>query len=153
MSNREKAAWVSLVTTAVIWGYYFWRLGVRLSEGTAQVEPFIGLFTLCVIVSVITSIVVAIVFAIAGQKLDAPADERDQLIELRATKAAYALLSCGALAASVGTPIALFYMGRLFPGDAAAGAALIIGNGVLLAMLLAEVVKSGGQIVLYRLGR
>lgn len=153
MSNREKAAWVSLITTTVIWGYYFFRLGYRLNEGTARVEPFIGLFTLCVIVSIIASIVISIAFAVMGQKLDDPADERDQLIELKATKAAYALLSCGALFASVATPFVVGYIGRLFDGNPSAGVALILGNGVLAAFLLAEVMKSGGQILLYRAAR
>lgn len=153
MSNREKAAWASLLTTAAIWGYYFVKLGLALSAGEADVGAFIGLFARCVVASIVVAIVVAAVFASRGQDLDAPGDERDRQIELRATRAAYALLSAGALLASLSTPFVTGFAGRLFDGDPSSGVALVVGNLVLGAVLLSELVKSGGQILLYRTGR
>lgn len=153
MSNREKAAWVSLVTTGAVWGYYFIKLGLALQSGEAQVGEFIGLFTRCVIASIVVAVVAAIIFSTLGQDLDSPADERDRQIELRATRAAYGLLSAGALIASLSTPFVIGFAGRIFDGDPTSGALLVVGNLVLGAVLLAELVKSGGQIVLYRAGR
>ncbi len=86
---------------------------------------------------VVLEIVLHVAIALQAPKDAAsPRDERERLIEMRATRVAFQVLVLGALAA-VGT----LHLTR---------SAWVITQVVLLAIVLAELVKFGGQVLLYR---
>ncbi len=136
MSFREKCAWISLVSLLGIYGRYFWSVirsgawpdGARLAR---IVETVVAL----VVVQVAVTIAVAL---FSPKEADAPLDERERLIELRATRFAYGLLSgsvaCACLFGGFSLPI------------------LFNTNALLLALVAAEMLRSGGQIIQYRRG-
>lgn len=142
MPFREKSAWISLITTVGVWGTYFWTVGRPLLEqGSLNGMPgsTVGLFIGAVIVIVIVQVILAIIVAIAsGKHAETPMDEREQLIDLKAARAGFFALNAAVICVS-----GLWLVGA---------SPLVMANGILLAMVIAEVVHSGGKIIGYRRG-
>ncbi len=140
MSFREKSAWVSLITTVGIWGAYFWIIGRFLLErGSLAGLPAdsVGLFIGGVVALVIVQIVLAIAVAIvSGRQAETPMDERERLLDLKAARAGFYALNA-----------AVFCVSGLWLAGASP---LVMANGILLSMVIAEAVHSGGKIVGYR---
>jgi hypothetical protein len=136
VSFREKSAWISLLSMLVIYGLYFWSAVHSGSHlGNAHFGGLLETIVLLVVVQVALTIAVAI---FAPKDAKAPRDERDRLIDLRATRFAYA-----ALASSVA--LACFF--------AAFDPPIILNtNALLFILVLAEILRSGCQIVQYRRG-
>ncbi len=151
---REKAAWISLAVTLVVWGGYFAVVWGEIAGGRPNGALILERFMSAVVFSVLASIVAAIVLAlVSGRAADAPADERERLIALKSTEVAYAVLSLGVVVVALTAPAVALGGLNLFPGDPAADTALIAANGVLFALIAAEVVRGGLTIARYRLGR
>lgn len=139
MPFREKTAWASLVVTAAIWGGYFWKLWPDLRDGSLEGQA-VGLFIGAVVLLTIVQIILAIALAIvSGKDADAPMDEREQLIDLKGMRAGFHILNIVLVAVS-----ALWLVGA---------SPLAMANGILAAMVVGEVVRSGWIIVGYRRGR
>lgn len=142
MPFREKTAWISLITTVGIWGAYFWVIGRGLLErGNLTGIPVstVGLFIGGTVAIVIIQIVLAIVMAIVTRKeADAPMDERERLIDLKAARAGFYALNA-----------AVFCVSSLWLFKASP---LVMANGILLAMVVGEVFHAGGKIIGYRRG-
>ena len=153
MSFREKLAWVSLASTLLIWGSYFVEVAVDAAAGRLEVGALMGLFVGRVILFVVVEVVLATAAALLSPKeANAPADEREKLVLLKATSAAYAVLSFGAvIAAATGALVAVRGAGLLPHTEAEV--AFVSANGVLFALVLAEVVRSAWQIAGFRRGR
>jgi hypothetical protein len=88
MSFHEKTAWISLVSIGGIYGAYFWSIFRHGSRAGGLLGTVIAL----VIVQVVLTIVVA---AFTPKDANRPRDERERLIDLRATRLAYAGLATG----------------------------------------------------------
>lgn len=138
MSFREKSAWIALLTHAVVFGAYFFLLWQAWDDVYAR-GLAIGLTIGAVVALIIISIVLATVAAIFSPKeANAPPDERETLIDLKAERiASYTL--------AVGVVVLI-------------GALLMNWNGVLVAVLLqaalviSELTKASAQIVYFRRG-
>ena len=153
MSFREKSAWISLVTTLAIWGFYFVRVAGEIAGGRPDGGELMGLFVGAVVLSIVLEVVLAIVLAAFTPKdARSPADERERLIGLKATNVAYTVLIIGVVAVALNSPFVAMADLDLFPGDPAGDMALIAANGVLAAVVLAELVRAAGQILLFRRG-
>ena len=153
MSFREKMAWVSLLATLGVWGFYFWELLGAGGDAPLGGAAAMALFVRCVVLVVVIEVGVAVVApAVFGREAEAPADEREQLVELKATRAAYVLLTVLAVCLVVAAPALAGAAPYLF-ADPLGDAALAASNGLLLAVLLSGLLKSAWQIVGYRLGR
>jgi hypothetical protein len=142
MSFREKSAWISLVSYLGVYGYYFWRLYAAATAG--QTDSFhygsllLGLIILLVIIQVVLTVLVAVYAALTNPgEVKAPRDERDKLIDLKATRIGFAFIMIGALTACVAIAFGV-------PG-------FYTANGLFLAVVAAEVAKNAGQIVQYRM--
>ncbi len=143
MPFREKTAWVSLITTVGIWGAYFWAISrFLLDRGSLASLPAdsVGLFIAGVVAIVIVQIILAIVMAVvSGKASEASMDEREQLIDLKGARSGFYALNAAAFMVSM-----LWALGA---------SPLVMANGILAAMVLGEVVRSGWIIVGYRRGR
>jgi hypothetical protein len=136
MSFREKSAWISLLSMWGIYGFYYWSV-LRSSPqgGHVQSSNLLGTIIALVVVQTVLTIAVAI---FAPKDAQAPPDERDRLIGLRATRFAYA-----ALATSIA--LACFF--------AAFNPPIIFNtNALLFILVVAEMLRSGCQIIQYRRG-
>jgi hypothetical protein len=131
MSFREKTAWISLVSMAGIYAAYFWSLyhsGVR----------HIGLLETVIALVVAQVILTTLVAIFAPKEAKAPRDEREKQIDLKATRLAYFVLA-GSVAC------ACFFRG--FPRPI-----IFDANAFLFFLVVAEILRSGCQIVQYRRG-
>jgi archaellum biogenesis protein FlaJ (TadC family) len=135
MSFREKSAWTSFISLAIVFGIYFWNTARILARRPA-VSDFTLFFSLLVAL-IVVEIVLHLLIAIRSPKdARAPKDERERLIELKATRTAFFVLMVGALA-SIGTM-------HLRAGT------WEMAHAVLLAIVVAELARFGKQIILYR---
>lgn len=97
MAFREKIAWVSFLSTLLIWGGFFIILATvpHGMRGLAMLGPFI----VATMAQAAVMIAAASIWAISAPKeANAPADERDRAIGLRATRMAYLTLILGVAA-------------------------------------------------------
>jgi uncharacterized iron-regulated membrane protein len=139
MSFREKSAWISLFLYLGIYGFYFARVATALSRGQADAAHFLGLFGQSVVMFVAATIVLTVVAAVLAPKdAQAPQDEREKLITLKANSASGTVLAGGVV----------LVIGILFYG---ANDFLAI-NLLFFALVLSEVYKVAAQLVLYRRG-
>ncbi len=134
MPFREKLAWISLFSMSLIYGVYFWSV----MHAWPQTGHFnFGNLLSTVIALVVVQVVLTVAVAIATPKeAKAPKDERERLIELKATRVAYAGLATSiALACFFGTfdPPIVFNT-----------------NALLFVLVTAELLRSGCQIIQYR---
>ena len=152
MSFREKSAWMTLGVTALVWGSYFLGVWRELAGADPSGADILGLFVRAVILTVVLEVGLAIAAAaLAPKAANSPADERERLIELRSTRLAYAILSVGAVTVALGSPL-LAAGGPHLLRDRLDDTVLITANGILLALIAAEMVKSTAQVVAFRRG-
>lgn len=139
MSFREKMHWVSFL--AIIGGFsaYFISLWYGQGAGGTDNSYYFGLLVLIIGGIIIAMTVAAIIMAI-GNIGDAKAvqDERDRNIHARGTLAAYytLLLGCWAL-------IAASFLGT---------SPFFLINMLLAIIVMAEIIRIGTQLYLYRRG-
>lgn len=153
MTFREKMAWVSLIVTGGVWGFYFLQIFGAVRNGPVDGGRLAGLFGACVGVIVVLHVALAIAAALAAPKeADAPADERERMVELKSTNIAYAVLCVGVVGMVLSAPLVAGLSIQAFRGDTAGDAILVMANSGLLALVAAELVRSGCQIAYFRLG-
>ena len=99
MSKQERLSWVSLVVNALI-GYWYFAAVLRLPPGADLFGPRMAAFAIQLIVlSVVISVACEVALQVAqkhagGSSKDKNSvDERDTLINLKASRNAYAVLS------------------------------------------------------------
>ncbi|MCX7359342.1 MAG: hypothetical protein NT015_14520 [Alphaproteobacteria bacterium] len=138
MSFREKRAWIVLVTYAAVFGGYFFLLSQAWDEAYAR-GLTIGLTVGAIVVLVIVAVVLNIALALlAPKEANAPADERETMIDLKSERISSYVQSAGVVCLI--------------------GALLVGWNAILVAVLLqaslviAELAKAGTQIAYFRRG-
>jgi len=133
MSFREKTAWISLISMAGICGFYFWSVLRSGPGGGSRSGGLLGTIIALVIVQTVLTIAVA---AFDPKNAQVPRDEREKLIELKATRFAYAGLATG-------MAFAVFFAAFTPP--------IIFGaNSLLFILVVTEIMRSSCQIVQYR---
>ena len=138
MSYRELSAWGSLVITLIIFGNYFLN-GVLSGQATA------GLLLGTVIALVVLEIIYNIL--IATWKRDLPADERDVLIDLKASRNASWVSSVGIVLLITQV---LFY--RMVNGSSWIESTMDWVNALLFILIASESVRFASQAISYRKG-
>src|SRR5579872_1497161 len=135
MSFREKSAWISIVSLSGIYAFYFWSV---MRSGAGPGSRSTGLLNTVIALVIVQVVLTTAVAVFAPKEAKTPADERDKLIQLRATRVAYATLA-GSVAC------ACFFGGFNPP--------LIFNtNELLFILVVAEILRSSCQIFQYRRG-
>lgn len=132
-STRELGLWLVIVTTAVVYAWYFWR-AVALGPGAAWRVG--ASFVDAVIILVVLQIVGQIVITVRNGR--ERTDERDRRIGLSATRVAYAILVVGVWCA---LGVAAMSLGTFW-----------VIHVLLLSIVIAELARWISQIVYYRAG-
>ena len=139
LSYREKIIWISLISTVLIFGYYFFQAFRVFNnpdiENTTLVSLFIGVVILISIIQVVLIIILSIVNKKEAEK---GGDERDKLIEAKATKISYFILSAGAWTTAFGILIT--------------SSAFILINVLIFFLIIAEIVGFSMQLIYHRRG-
>jgi len=151
MAYREKVQWASLVIGLLVWGYYFAHFALSLASGRPSPGEALGGFVGAVIVLVVLQVAAIIAIAVhRPSEAELPADPREREIEGRAAIAGYIVLCVAVFAVILATPL------LTVSGPAALGqpggmtAAMLVGNALLAALVVASIVHSIWQLVLYR---
>jgi hypothetical protein len=135
---REKTAWISLIIHVVIFGGYFLSLADAWDHpgrGPLGVGMLIG----AVVLLVLNAIALNAAAALGSPKeAEAPADERERMIGLKADRVAAVVLSAGVVC----------LIGALFMN----WDGFLVANLLLAALVVSEVVKAIAQIVFFRRG-
>lgn len=153
MAFREKTLWVSLAATLFVWGWYFADFARALASGHVDVAAATGGFVRAVILLVAIQVVTTIVLAILSpREANAPTDAREREFAAAAARPAYALLSFLLVLMMLATPVLVPTGAAWLGGNPATVGAMLVANAILLALVLAECVNAGGQIVRYRRG-
>ena len=138
MSFREKSAWISFVLVFVASTVYFAH-AVAVMVTHAGFGRLAYLFFALVVGLVLLEVVLHIVIAVrAPSEAKSPKDERERLIDMKATQIAFPVLLVGALSANL--PMHL------------GGGRWEMSQLILFAVAAAELVKFGAQIVYHRRG-
>ena len=135
MSFREKTAWISMLSMGGIYFFYFWSVIRHHEHGAVHVGGLLETVIALVVVQTVLTIAVAI---FSPKEANAPMDEREKLIELRATRFAYAGLATGIAMAC--------FFGAFHPPI------VFNTNSLLFILVTAEIMRSGCQIIQYRRG-
>lgn len=137
MPFKEKIAWISVVTTVLVWGGYFgfglatgWQL-----HGMVYVMGFVGAVIVQTILVVVASIVTA---AFAPRDASAGSDERDRDIARRSYAFAYPVLLTLVLCVAASMHFGVSKIGMAY--------------GIMGAIVVAEIVHYAAQIAGYRRG-
>lgn len=136
MSFREKSAWISFVSILLAATPYFVRVAATVF-GDADGRQVFGWFFTFVVALIVLEVVLHVLVAVRSPaEARTPMDERERLIALRAKSAAFPVLIAGAFCA----------IGTLHLGVGA----WTMSQAVLLAIVVAELVRFGVEIVLHR---
>ncbi|MBN8807038.1 MAG: hypothetical protein J0I47_02185 [Sphingomonas sp.] len=140
MPFKEKIAWISVITTLAVWGIYFAFLLSAVASGRGpdhgHMIGFFGAVVIQVLLIIVASVITA---ATAPKDASAGSDERDKAIARGSSAIAYPVLLSGVVLVA-----ASMHLGLTAPGMA---------YGIMAAIVIAEVVHYGAQIVFYRSGR
>lgn len=138
MTFREKIDWLTIGVIALAFGGYafIYPWGAR---GTSALAAQGGLLLVVTIAMTLVLTIAAIALAIHRPRdANAAADERDRTITRRSTSRAYYVLIVGAV-------------GCFALGYWTADVAMVL-NGLLGAVVLAELVRLASQVAAYRMG-
>jgi hypothetical protein len=138
MSFREKSAWISFVLIFCAGSIYFAHVIGALITHTGY-GRLVWLFVALVIGLVLLEVVLHTAIAVqAPGEARSPKDERERLIGMKATHIAFPVLLVGALCAN----LPMHFGGGRWE----------MSQAILFAVVVAELVRFGAQIVYYRRG-
>lgn len=139
LTFREKSILGTLVATLAVTAAYAAHAAPLLVEGAA-----LGRFLWPAVPAVIAMIAVQIVYhsLLAATDVEVPADERDAMVDLRATRWAYWTLSAGCL-------LVLLALINCTIFDSTLGTALLV-HLLALVLTVADVSKYTAQLIGYR---
>lgn len=135
-SFQEKSIWISLVTISLIFGYYFVRVFKMASQDEINITQSIVLLISVIVMVIIVEVIFHIIISLKSRPQ--ALDERDRLIELKATRNAYFVLVLG-----IFVPIA---------GIAAQVRPFIVAHVIMFIFVLSEIAKFLTQLFYYKRG-
>jgi len=135
MSFRQKIALTSIAALLLMYGWYFAEAWRAHEAGEVGVAASLGRAVLAVTGVAALQAIGATLVAIFSRQDRGPMDERERLLSARAQQGAYWVLLTGALAAAASGFLRL--------------SALDVANVALLAVVLAELVRYGGYVLLH----
>jgi hypothetical protein len=152
MTFREKNAWIAVVTTLVVWIFYFWQVAAAALSGALDGDRVFWLFVWCFGISIAIMLPVNIVAAIlARQNMDAPADEREREIDARANKIGLTLLEWLMVGVILSSGLVAGYARDAYAADPAGATAVMLINLMLFALAFAALMREIIQIVHFRM--
>lgn len=151
MSFKEKSIWVSLIIMLIIWMDYFSDVYNLYQSASLTVAVIHKLLLGVVVLTIILQIIFHTVIAIIDKKgADEHEDERDKVITLYGSRNAYLILSIGVVVFVFQTILpSLFDRSNFVTG---LPDQYVLMHVVIIAAVIAEVVKYSTQLFYYRQG-
>ena len=152
MSFREKSAWIAVIATLVIWGYYFFQFWETYVGGTLQGQDVLQRFLISFGITIVVLLALNLWAARLGKhRFGAELDERERTVERRAKAIEAGLLELMALGVAIAGLLHAADIAAAYPADPAGAAALVIGNAILFVVLVSQVVHELALIVQFRM--
>lgn len=153
MSFKEKSAWISLISTVCIFGYYFYNIIMLIGVPTEVAKEAAKTY---LIQAVMLSIVVEVIFhsllaATNRKSADIEGDERDKTYEYKANSLGYSVLVLGVVI-TLGGIIILEYNPAWAEHNRVMQFPMQIAHILMFSFILSEIVRFAGQIYYYRRG-
>lgn len=151
MSFREKTAWIAVVTTLVVWGYYFsevWRgVGARALDG----QVLWTLFLVCMGISVVLLLGLNLLASRRRLKdFGASPDELEKQMESGAARMTKPLFEWAVLGISASGLLWGRDFAAGFPTDPVGSFAIVMANALLLAAVATNVLAEIIIIIRFR---
>lgn len=152
MSVRERTAWIAVICTIVVWGYYFAAFLIDVLSRELDGSAVLTRFLVCMGLSLAGMIGLAIATGnFTSKNIDAAPDEMERTIEGRADRIGFRFLEAAIPLALIGGLLLTSRIAAAFPADPAGSTALIFANGVLFVIVLTELVRETVHIIGFRL--
>lgn len=152
MSMRERTSWIAVITTLIVWSYYFAVFWGDALSGRIDGTGLRNLFIICLVISVIIMLGLAIALSVrTRQSMDAPPDELERQIEGKADKIGFKLLELIVPVVLITGLLNVDTIRAAYPEDPAGSTAIIFANGFLMSIVLVELVREGVKIVMFRM--
>ncbi|UYN99516.1 MAG: hypothetical protein KIT02_16675 [Devosia sp.] len=151
MTMREKVAWIAVVTSLVIFGWYFWSVWTDYAAGLLDGDDLFWRFLKCLGLAIAIMLPAALISAkLGGQAFDPPPDELETRIEAISNRVGLAVLEV-ALVGVVLLSKAITDIARTdFAADPAGATAIMLINLILFVTAAAAVLREILVIVQYR---
>ncbi len=151
MTMRERVAWISVVTTIVIFGYYFGSVWSDFSSRALDGDELFWRFIKCFAVAIIIMLPASLIGAyLGGEKFDPPLDEMDRLIEARANRVGLAVLEVAIVGVVLMSKWVTDIARADFAVDPAGATAVMLVNLVLFVTASAALLREILTIIQYR---
>lgn len=151
MSMREKVAWISVVVSTIIFGWYFWTVWSDFATRTLDGDELFWRFVKTLAATVAIQLAASIYAAWqAKQDFDPPKDELDLAIDHRANRIGLICLELSI----VGVVFASRWVSDMarvdYPADPAGGTAVMLVNLLLFVVATCAVLREVIIIIQYR---
>jgi hypothetical protein len=151
MTMRERVAWISVVTSLVVFGYYFasvWSdFALRALDGDELFWRFLKCFGVAMIIMLPGAMIGAY---LGGERFDPPPDEMERQIEARSNRIGLIVLEV----AIVGVVLMSTWISDIaradFAADPAGATAIVLVNLLLFVTASAAVLREILTIIQYR---
>lgn len=153
LSFKEKSAWISFVSTLLIFGYYFYQLlHLRELPEVQALQVANELLFKTIVMSIIVETVFHSMLAATNRRAaEMGGDERDELFELKANNYGYWVLGVGVVGAIVHLQMQV-NMPDFEPITHSLALPSPTAHILLFVFILSELVRFGSRIVIYRRG-
>jgi hypothetical protein len=152
MSFREKNAWIAVVTTLIVWGYYFFAVWQAVGSRDLDGQRILNLFYVCMGLTAVLLIGINLIAArVARQNFGADLDEREVTIERRSRRAGVWLLEWMVLGIALAALLWNGWVADAFPAEPLGSGALIIANALLFALVVSNMLTEIVAIVHFRM--
>ncbi|MCC2616871.1 hypothetical protein LJ739_11515 [Aestuariibacter halophilus] len=151
ISYKEKSAWISLVSTVLIFGYYLISLtglsDLPPEEGKTQALWLLGQTLLLTVI--VEAVFHAMLAASNRRDAELDGDERDQWIALKANQAGYRVLVT-VIWVVLGRMVILEFNPQFADENSSIYVPMLTVHLLMFGFIFSEVVRFGSQIWQYR---
>lgn len=152
MTMREKVAWISVIASGVIFGWYFWSVWADFSVRALNGDALFQRFFWCLGIAIAIMLPAAIIAArLGGQDFDPPPDELERLIEARSNRVGLAVLEVAIVGVVLLSKTLTDIARADFAADPAGATAIMLINLLLFTAAAAALLRETLTIVQYRI--
>jgi hypothetical protein len=152
MTMREKVAWISVVTSLVIFGWYFWSVWSDFAGRVLSGDVLFWRFLWCLGIAFVIMLPGSLLAAWLGrQDFDPPPDELETRIEAISNRIGLALLELALVGVVLLSKIVTDLARADYAADPAGATAVMLVNLVLFVAATAAVLREIIVIIQYRM--
>lgn len=142
MSFREKTAWIAVVTTLVVWGYYFSQVWQGIDARALDGQGLWTLFLVCMGITLVLLLGLSLLASRHRLKdFGARPDELERQMEAGAARITKPLFEWTVMAIAASCLVWGRDVAASFPADPVGSFAILVANGLLLAAVATNVLS------------